>query len=647
MFARRFIPLSLVVAVAVWSLVARSAELSPEQKAKLTELDASLQKVVTLYKEKKTDEVKKLVGEIDASLSAYLVANEGDASLAAVLAPYRARLDAARKLSLHAPAVAVAKPVAKPMPNAMPAGTTPAPTTTAAAGAVTQPPPRIAGQVSFVRDVLPMLKGKCGNCHVTGTRGDFNMGTFNALMAGTGGTLSVIKPGNGKTSTLAVKISDGEMPPPGGAQVTDAELATLIKWIDEGAKYDSTDPSTPFMSFNADGSFGAAATQQPLARAGAGDKILFMRDVAPLLVTSCFDCHGNIGGNNNAGNFSMATFQALMRGGQDGPVVTAGNPDGSVLVQMLKGTAKDQQMMPRRRMPQNGTPFDESRMSIITKWIADGAKFDGEDPNMSIELAYRIALAKAATHEELTAQRMTAALKNWKTANPDSPSETIEMTDFLLVGDLGPVRMQEVQKVVETEKAKIVQKLKIPGDKPLLKGRLTINFFDKSFEHKEYSRVLEQRELSPGINAHWGFNYIDAYACVTARGTAEEMAPLISEVIVGAYLDSCGSDAPKWFTLGAARNIVAQIHAKSETVKQWEDAINSIGVVSADAILKTKNADPGIAAICQDFVKGLARSPNWGNFQAAVLRGTKFDGAFRQAYNSDPLPMMQKWTNRQ
>ncbi|HEU0069422.1 MAG TPA: hypothetical protein VFQ26_09225, partial [Nitrospiraceae bacterium] len=37
---------------------------------------------------------------------------------------------------------------------------------------------------SFVRDVAPMLVAKCGNCHVTGSRGNFNMANYVALMRG-------------------------------------------------------------------------------------------------------------------------------------------------------------------------------------------------------------------------------------------------------------------------------------------------------------------------------------------------------------------------------------------------------------------------------------------------------------------------------
>ncbi|MCE9607641.1 MAG: hypothetical protein K8U03_22365 [Planctomycetia bacterium] len=656
MFARRSL-LLLVVVATVWSPVARSAELSAERKEKLMWLDQSLQKVVTLYREKKTDEVKTLVGEIDSALSAYQVANEGDATLEPVLAPFRARLAAARKLAEHSPLqvasiTPLAKPAAAPVPKPgtntpPPAVPTPTPSATRPRPGV-RPMPNANGEVSFTKEVVPILVAKCGGCHVRGSRGDFSMANYAALMAGTGGTLTVIKPGKGETSILVEKMASGEMPP-GGDKVSTPELALISKWIDQGAKYDSQDPSTSLMQFGPDGTVGAMPGAAPLARAAGNEKVLFMRDVAPLLITACFDCHGNLGGNNNSGNFGMSTFTDLMRGGQDGPVVTPGNAEGSVLVKMLRGTAKGLQMEARPRMPRNGQPFDDTRMSVITTWINDGAKFDGEDPQMSIDLAYRIAQAKLATHEELTASRMVLAKKNWATANPDSPAEVIEMTDFLLIGDLGPVRMQEVQKVLQTERTKFAAAFKLPTDKPLLKGRLTVNVFDKSFEHKEYSRVVELRELATGVSAHWGFNYIDAYACVTAsKDSADTIAPLLAEVMIGAYLDSLGSEMPRWFAIGTTRNIVSKLHAKSDITKQWEDnlAPAMASPLKAESILNTKNPDSNISAISQAFVKDLMRSPTWAPLMATIAKGGRFDGAFSQAYKGPALPIMVQWLGK-
>jgi len=143
MFARRSL-LLLVLAAACWSPLAGSAELAADKKEKLVAIDASLQKAVQLYREKKFDDLKKLVGEIDISISSFQVANEGDAAVEPILAPFKARLHAARKLAEHGPTqLAANTPKPRPSgskPAAMPAGTTPPPATAGApAGQAVKP----------------------------------------------------------------------------------------------------------------------------------------------------------------------------------------------------------------------------------------------------------------------------------------------------------------------------------------------------------------------------------------------------------------------------------------------------------------------------------------------------------------------------
>ena len=82
----------------------------------------------------------------------------------------------------------------------------------------------------------------CGNCHINRSSGNLNFATYPALMAGTGGTAVVVSQRAGAASVLVEKITNGEMPPGNPNAVSDAEVATLVKWITEGAFYDGTDP---------------------------------------------------------------------------------------------------------------------------------------------------------------------------------------------------------------------------------------------------------------------------------------------------------------------------------------------------------------------------------------------------------------------
>jgi len=95
----------------------------------------------------------------------------------------------------------------------------------------------------FYRDVFPFLKANCISCHnKTTTKAGLNMETPDLMKKG-GDSGPGIVPGNSAGSLIveaSVHSPDMEMPPPnnksGAVKLTDAEIAVLKTWIDQGAK---------------------------------------------------------------------------------------------------------------------------------------------------------------------------------------------------------------------------------------------------------------------------------------------------------------------------------------------------------------------------------------------------------------------------
>lgn len=97
-----------------------------------------------------------------------------------------------------------------------------------------------AASVSFASDVKPLLESHCDTCHLGGgVKGGFNMDTREAaIIEGRNGPR--IAPGNSAASALIrhVKGEPGvKRMPPKGEPLTDAEIATLTAWIDQGAPW--------------------------------------------------------------------------------------------------------------------------------------------------------------------------------------------------------------------------------------------------------------------------------------------------------------------------------------------------------------------------------------------------------------------------
>lgn len=93
--------------------------------------------------------------------------------------------------------------------------------------------------------------------------------------------------------------------------------------------------------------------------------VSFTKQVAPLLVRHCGRCHVR----DSKGDFEMPTYAALMKGPENGPVIVAEQPDESSLIQLVE----DGEMPPR------GGPIPAKDIEILKAWVAQGAKFDGQD----------------------------------------------------------------------------------------------------------------------------------------------------------------------------------------------------------------------------------------------------------------------------
>jgi len=84
---------------------------------------------------------------------------------------------------------------------------------------------------------------------------------------------------------------------------------------------------------------------------------------ADVLRHRCVKCHGP---RDRGGELRLDSFGAVMRGGEDGPVVIAGDLDGSMLYQKI--IRRHRPPMPPR------VPLPADERETLRKWIAAGAR---------------------------------------------------------------------------------------------------------------------------------------------------------------------------------------------------------------------------------------------------------------------------------
>jgi mono/diheme cytochrome c family protein len=110
-----------------------------------------------------------------------------------------------------------------------------------------------------------------------------------------------------------------------------------------------------------------------LQGASTTDSVDF-KQIKPIFDASCLACHR---GKSAKGGLSLDSRKAAMQGGVSGPAILPGNSRESLLVRRIES---DQQ---GPRMPLMSDPLTEEQISLIKKWIDQGALWPDETPESS------------------------------------------------------------------------------------------------------------------------------------------------------------------------------------------------------------------------------------------------------------------------
>jgi hypothetical protein len=99
-------------------------------------------------------------------------------------------------------------------------------------------------------------------------------------------------------------------------------------------------------------------------------QISYQRDVQPIFVGKCIDCHTPpYGAGYRQTGLNLESYTSLMKGSIYGPVVVAGNSKTSPLNMLVEGRAGDLS----RQMEISHTPMTEHEIEVLQLWVEQGA----------------------------------------------------------------------------------------------------------------------------------------------------------------------------------------------------------------------------------------------------------------------------------
>ena len=106
-------------------------------------------------------------------------------------------------------------------------------------------------------------------------------------------------------------------------------------------------------------------------RAAQAEEEFFETKVRPVIFDRCLDCHGR---EKSKGGLRLDSREAVLKGGESGPVVLPGKPDASPLIAAIRYDGDVQ-------MPPKGKLKDEE-IAALTEWVKRGAAGLWEVPAM-------------------------------------------------------------------------------------------------------------------------------------------------------------------------------------------------------------------------------------------------------------------------
>ena len=243
---------------------------------------------------------------------------------------------------------------------------------------------------------------------------------------------------------------------------------------------------------------------------------LFEKEIRPTFVAKCYGCHSSKL-KSPMGGLVLDTKAGLKKGGNGGPVIAAGSPASSRLLQALTYNQTELRMPPGGKLP-------DEKVAAFEKWIAAGAPDPrDDDPETS---AAAPPTAKRGVDIETG--------RKWWAFQPVSPQPQPDLKDngfakrwireridgFILAR----LEQNKLQPSPEADRATLIQRaaLDLTGLRPSYED---VQAFIADRDPKAYEKLIDRLLASPRYGERWGRYWLDVVRYGEDNPTSEATNP--------------------------------------------------------------------------------------------------------------------------
>jgi cytochrome c553 len=234
----------------------------------------------------------------------------------------------------------------------------------------------------YTQRIEPILDDNCYSCHAESQSGGLRLDAYPSILKG-GNRGPAIVPGDPDTSILIQAIRrEGKLKMPPRKALEPAEVADLVAWVKAGAKGASTSsdsvakaepsaaPAPPVPAAPAPAAQASLVKTSVTAhpQGAMSDADFFENEVRPILANNCYSCHGDA----TSGGLKLDSREALLKGGEHGPVLVPGDPSKSLIITAVHQTTA-------LKMPKGGK-LTPQEVADLTEWVKHGAVWPKSAP---------------------------------------------------------------------------------------------------------------------------------------------------------------------------------------------------------------------------------------------------------------------------
>lgn len=505
------------------------------------------------------------------------------------------------------------------------------------AGPAAKPGAEKPDDVSFVKDVAPIINQRCLNCHgENNPRNGLRLDTFAGWQSG-GKSGQLLIPGNPAYSLLIARVNapqgKGQMPP-NGMGLSAAEKETIGKWIKSGARFDGQNNQMTLTNLI----FEEAKKDVKLPKSTGTETVKFTRDIAPWMANLCLNCHN---GNRKSGGLSVETYFDIMKGGESGEVIIPGDHENSRFFRLVGG-------LELPRMPQGQARITRKNYEDMKKWFEEGNTFDGADPLTPIRSFVPSAAEMAQNMFGSKSEDEMRDLRNSRTESQfkmvsSAPFSPLVSDQFLIAGDVDKSRLEAIQGIAQTQLAEIQKEY---GGGQAWRGRLAIFVWGDRANFDQFVTAVESKRPNNEIHGYAvvKLGHEDAYIVLNDQGDNPSKGPnlkeLLTEQLTVAYLQRGDRPVALWVAQGAGR-VLAEPFAGPAKVKAWRDeAVALAPAVSRpdDVFVDGTFSPAATGAIGYSVVKFLIEKrgqTKFNEFLNAMVKGETATAALKTVYGEE------------